>query len=396
MNELYGFQKEGVGFLKPKRRAYLADGMGMGKSVQAAVAAQKIGVQDALVVCPASAVENWKREWAAWGPLTTFNVISYAKLIQSELDPAHLGSLTDLVILDEAHYCKTHTAQRTIAALRAAQQSPRAWLLSGTPMPNHPGELYACFAALWPGVLRQLGIRNHEEWFDHFCHWFQTDHGKKPYKVKNGADLRPYLDRIMLRRQIGDTDVDLPPLRVTHHRLPRDGYPAAIEDEHMATERRLLGEFKAPLVATLIKEELAVGAYQKIVVGCHHIQAMEIMRHELRKDFRTAGFVSSDNSTYRQKMIDRFTDDPKIRVFFVPQAAGREAINLQVSTEIALVEPDWVPDNNSQFIKRIHRIGSVLPCRARVFTVAGTQDDKILSAAITKIQMQVDTGLRAA
>ena len=69
-------------------------------------------------------------------------------------------------------------------------------------------------------------------------------------------------------------------------------------------------------------------------------------------------------------------------------------MNMQAAPEIVLVEPDWVPDVNAQFIKRIHRIGQDKPCRARLFTVPGTQDDAVMSGLAKKIAMQVEVGLR--
>jgi SNF2 family DNA or RNA helicase len=299
----------------------------------------------------------------------------------------------DLVIVDEAHYCKTPTAQRTIAALGVAQASPRSWLLSGTPMPNHPGELYAPIAALWPGVPRKLGLKNHEEWFDYFCLWSPTKYGKRVYGVKNGAELRPYLNRLMLRRKEQDVALDLPPLRVTLHHLPNNGKLDWITGEETATQRRLLGDYKAPLIAALVAEELEAGAYQKIVLGAYHLDTMAYLREALAK-FRPVGFDGSTPLDKRQAAIDAFTNDPGHRIFLVQQTSGGVAINLQAASEIILVEPDWTPDVNAQFIKRIHRIGQDEPCRARLFTVSGTLDDAVMSGLAVKIRMQVELGLK--
>src|SRR5690606_974590 len=116
-------------------------------------------------------------------------------------------------ILDEAHYCKSNVAKRSLAALQVARRAGRAMLLSGTPMPNHPGELWAPIRALWPEIPRELGLKSYNEWFDYFNIYRVTRYGKRPVAARNLDQLRPYLQRIMLRRT-ADV-VNLPPLRVT-------------------------------------------------------------------------------------------------------------------------------------------------------------------------------------
>ena len=389
---LYDFQRIGVDFLKTVRRGYLGDTMGLGKTIQACVAAKEIGSRNTLVVAPASALENWRREWDDWGPsICSFTVVSFSSLIRS---PLAQRLINDLVIVDEAHYCKTHTAQRTVAAMRVAQQSPRSWLLSGTPMPNHPGELYAPIAALWPGVLRQLGLRNHEEWFNFFCKWHSTQFGRRVYGVKNGELLRPFLDRIMLRRKLEDVALDLPPLRVTLYRLPHDhNFNQYVSGAETATQRRILGAYKAPLIADIISQELDDQQYNKIVIGAYHHDTLALFNKKLER-FNPLGFDGNMPVPKRQPIIDTFTADPTRRIFIVQQTAGGVAINLQAAPEVVLAEPDWVPDNNAQFIKRIHRIGQDKPCRARIFTVPGTMDDSIMSGLAVKIRMKVELGLR--
>ena len=280
-----------------------------------------------------------------------------------------------------------------------ARQSPRSWLLSGTPMPNHPGELYAPIAALWPEELSRLDIRSYDQWFNHFCKWYPvTMHGrqvsKKVYGVKNAHQIREWMSRAVLRRTLDDVKLDLPPLRVHLHRLTGlSGDTEGISGEETARQRRLLGTLKAPLVARLIGEELESGAYPKIVIGAYHHDTMDILNHRLA-DFNPLGFDGSTPVKKRQPILDTFTNDPSRRVLIVQQTAAGVALNMQAAPEIALVEPDWVPDVNVQFIKRIHRIGQTRPCRARLFAVPGTLDDAVMSGLAKKIAIQVEVGLK--
>lgn len=404
MTKLYPFQMTGVGHLMSGRRRYLADVMGLGKTVQACRAAAELDVRDALVVAPASALENWGREWQLHGPRQArVEFVSYDRLTRK---PHQYRGAHRLVVLDEAHYVKSRGAQRTLAALTVARAAERAFLLSGTPMPNHPGELWAPIRALWPAIPRALGIESYTEWLDRFCRWQHTPYGIKVWGAKNGAVLRPYLQQIMLRRTLATAGLQLPPLRIDVSLLPREpddvslmeeaelaGLERAMEQaaaaDKLSSARRLLGAIKAPRVARIIAEELRTEQYKKVVVLAHHHDTLDLLREALA-EFGVVGFTGRDAPAARQVAIDAFTNSPKARVFLGQQTAAGVAVNLQVATEVVLVEPSWSPDDNAQAMKRIHRIGSTLPCRARIFAIVDTLDEAVMQVTARKTRMQFE------
>lgn len=415
MKALYPHQPEGVTFLSERDRAYLADVMGLGKTIQAILAAVRTGARRVLVIAPASTIPNWEREWAEWGSDALFAAVSYSS--QKKLGLAERQDW-DVVILDEAHYCKNPKAKRTKAALAIAAGADRAWLLSGTPMPNHPAELFAPMQALWPDVLTQLGVSTYMQWVDRFCQYKRISYGRgwgqpslKIFGAKNLDQLKPHMADIMLRRK---TVEGLPPIRIHLSRLPKDakferalvqtGVDAAAlqraidaeeatDDQSASKLRRLMGEYKAPRIAFEIGKELEDRAYPKIVVLAYHHAALDALERGL-SDFNPVGFRGSTPQAKRQEAIDLFTNDATYRVFIAQQTAAGVGINLQVASEIVLVEPAWSPDDNAQAIKRIHRIGQDVPCRARIFTVAGSLDEAIMGTLQRKLQMQRSLGLK--
>ncbi len=402
---LYPHQKTGAQFLMDNPRAYLGDQMSLGKTIQTLVAARRLGLNRVFVTAPASAIENWYRERDCWAPGLFLAVKSWGTR-----DDNIVGSDWDLVVLDEAHRAKTAKAQRTKRWLPVAAAAPRAWLLSGTPMPRHPGELWTVFNALWPELLRPE-FNTEWKWFRYFCRYTMTQYGPRVYGVKNGKVLRGLVNQMMLRRKLEDEEVKmgLPPLRVTAHTLPRDaGFNEALVRagvdavalqrqmdgaEDYSRTRRLLGEYKAPRIADIIVEELEERQYQKIVVMYYH-KAVGAM---LRKKFAPFGCVGFDGAMpagkRRQQEIDTFTNDLTARVFCAQQGAAGEAINLQAASEIVLVEPEGSPDPNRQVIKRIHRPGQGLPCRARIFCVAGSVDEPTMRTMARRAGDQKEIGL---
>ncbi len=185
-------QREGVAFLYDcvmgerswvGQGAILADEMGLGKTLQAIallwtllkqnpVYGDAPVIQKAMIVCPATLVANWRREFMKWlgrerigvlvadgtKRLTDFThgkaysvlVIGYERLrnVQDELQR---GAGVDIVILDEGHRLKT--AQNKSAQVIKALDTPRRVILSGTPIQNDLSEFFAMVEIVNPGML---------------------------------------------------------------------------------------------------------------------------------------------------------------------------------------------------------------------------------------------------
>ncbi len=192
------FQHAGVRYLLKRRRSFLADEQGLGKTVQALAALEVDGAFPAVVVCPAGMKLTWAREAAKWLPhrsvavlhgrtaeqwipraereagaaaaaasgapprkpnpwATPLDVSGFAEpheaeivVLNYEIVEAHLEALGDrrprAVVYDESHYCKQPTTKRTKAALKLSKLVPADGLrfaLTGTPVLNQPKELTA-------------------------------------------------------------------------------------------------------------------------------------------------------------------------------------------------------------------------------------------------------------
>jgi len=214
--------------------------------------------------------------------------------------------------------------------------------------------------------------------------------GQKPKPMITGmtpdgaVKLKMILQKMMVRRSMIDVGHQLPDLdiRLTPLKLPTSIYTEAMgalgaTDEQTSTARRLLGEAKAPVVAQIISDELESNTYDKIVVFAYHKNSLQILRKALEK----FGLVYLDGETSesdRTEAVQLFQGDKSVRVFLGQQTAGGVGITLTGAANIVLVEPSWVPDDNLQAIKRVHRLGQDQHVLARLFTVAGTLDDSII------------------
>ncbi len=216
--QLRPYQRLGVAWLwhlhQHQLGGVLADEMGLGKTLQAlallsalraenreqgaegkapARASDRLAATPAtvfpqgvnLVVCPASLLENWRREAARFVPqlrvfvhhgerrlgggagAAGFDLIitSYGTLAR---DQAWFADLEFTVILaDEAQHLKNRRSQNA-TALRSLRAASR-FLLTGTPLENSLDDLRSLFEFLLPGFLPRVppGLRGEERaWYD--------------------------------------------------------------------------------------------------------------------------------------------------------------------------------------------------------------------------------------
>jgi len=208
------YQITGRDFLAARSRALLADEMRVGKTPQAILAAEeKFGGGDVLVLCPAIAVPHWHREWDKWAPDSqiTLDVMSFDRARNmwnaGTLQPRRY----DVMIVDEAHFCKNPEAQRTKMVYGKGglgYQVGAIWALSGTPATKHAGEL-------WP-MLRAFGATNmdYDAFVDRYCSywWHKTRRERiiKGTREDKVSELRELLKPIMLRRTRAEVAPDMP------------------------------------------------------------------------------------------------------------------------------------------------------------------------------------------
>jgi SNF2 family DNA or RNA helicase len=241
-----------------------------------------------------------------------------------------------------------------------------------------------------------MQVKGRRNWLERYCQYTDTDYGPRIWgntsKVKE--EIRPALNTFMLRRRLEEVAMDLPPLRVTVQYLDRDPdlaekleeYADLTDDpEHLSTLRRLLGEYKAPLVARILQEELDAG--HDLVVLYHHRATGQALAEELvvKRGVGYSGFDGATPQGQRQQEIDHYQEHGGL--FLAQQGAAGTGITLTRASEIVLVEPSWSPSENEQAIKRIHRIGQDRPCRARIFAVPDSLDEALMATLARKIRM---------
>lgn len=457
-DQLYPYQEEGVDWLAGRYRGLLADEPGLGKSAQVVVAADRVCASSILIIPPAAVRLVWRdqiNKWSLFGHDINIIVHGDQKPIKNMVNIVNYDLLSrgfagkvgykrtpflkafseiewDVVNCDEGHLLKEQESLRTMAVLAndgIAGAAKRLWITTGTPMPNHPGELWTLLVALGATELE------YEPFINHFClrQTYGINKGK-PYAANESTadELNGVMKKVMMRRYKQFVLPQLPRLRIDDFAVPKvninlsEFFEDAVfdkknverkirEQEEFVTQvwaaavasdgemstmdmvtvldnvgagcayyRRWLGAVKAASLIDVIKDELETGAVKKIVLGCWHTQVIRFLEVRLKK-FGTMTIDGSTSMNQRQKLIQNFaTDDKRVGILQIA-AAGTGTDGLQHGAhEAIIIEEAWSPHLNAQFIMRLHRIGQKWPVRARMARLDGTLDDYIAEVLTRK------------
>lgn len=428
---LFPFQRVGAKWLSERKKALLADEPGLGKTAQAIAAADLVQAKRILVLCPAIARMNWvfelekfsqmKRNVDVFKPKNKFS--SAEKDVQiCSYDAGSIDALTkrgneafDLLILDEAHLVKSTEAKRTSAVLGKSgpvHRAKRVWALTGTPAPNHAGEL-------WP-LLYVFGATalSYTSFVKTYCECEQTTYGLQIYgtKTKKIPELKNVLSRIMLRRKKSEVLKDLPPIQygtvvvepgivtmkdpleegIEHFspqtiRREEEKVEHILEEMSFGTEdmerlaglaqsvstlRRYTGLQKVEPISELVTQELHSKAYQKIVIFCLHRQVIDQLEEKL-DEFNPLVLHGGTTDTQRNHRIQLFQHDTRYQIIIANILTAGTAITLTAAHQVLFAEQDWVPANNSQAAQRCHRIGQTENVTVRFVSLANGVDQRV-------------------
>jgi len=425
---LFPYQRAGAAFLVSRRRALLADDMGLGKSAQAIVACEAVGARTILVVCPASLRQNWAREFGRFWfgeKAPTVRVLSYDTAARTDWwEVTRQDGDFDAVILDEAHYLKTKTAKRTKAIYGPkcdgvgglVERAKHVFLLTGTPSPNNVSELWTHLRAVFPDAILGRNGKPMRYWqfVEKFCVTVDNGFGIQIKGGKNLSDLKARIKPFVLRRKKEEVLADLPPIRFDTLPLEADlgalreaeanlppGIAEALEKDgvaglqaiagHVATWRRLVGQVKVKPLAERILEELE-GGLQKLVVFAHHRDVIDALDAILMRELSVPGarpvcrLTGDTPPTARQDLVDHFQKTKAARVFLGQIQAAGTGLTLTAASDLIFAETSWVPAENEQAAMRIHRIGQKNACLVRFATLPGSIDELITKAVERKMK----------
>jgi SWI/SNF-related matrix-associated actin-dependent regulator 1 of chromatin subfamily A len=432
--QLMPFQRQGLEFLVEKEgRALIGDEMGLGKTIQAlAYIHANPDKLPALVICPASLKLNWDREAAVACPNLRRYIISGKKserlppadiyIINYDIMAVRLGDLMSAgiqtMILDECHYLKNRSAQRTKAVLGSGTKHPGMSsvpyiiALSGTPILNRPAEVYP--------VIKTLAPKQIPAWMTfayRYCGARHNGFGWDFTGSSNTEELHQLLtSTVMIRRLKSDVLKDLPAKQ--RSALPMEMSSEVVKDYAAARSnfitwlksvdpskvsaaqraetlvqfqalKRLAARGKWKAATDWLKDSLESNG--KIIVFAVHHEAIDKLMEDL-KDFRPVKVDGRDSQEARQAAVDRFQNDETCRLFVGNIKAAGVGLTLTEASAVVFLELGWTPGEHVQAEDRPHRIGQTKSVNVYYLVAADTVEEEI-AALLDKKQKVLDAVL---
>lgn len=396
--KLLEYQDETVAFAQARNRSIIAHEPGLGKTAIGIMAASL----PALVICPAGVKIHWEDQVATWRPLASelkqFTIMSYSDRRLGDVDPCDFRTL----IVDEAHYLKSHEAIRSLVVcklIRRVGKAGRVMALSGTPVPNRPIELWPLLYAM------QVTTLKYEDFASRYTGAYWDRWGKLDVRgATNLPELRELLASYCIRYTKAQVMPQLPPKtwKVVALDLPIGQQEKAfsldaikaqnpgVAFEAMSEVLQLHGVRKVPAALEHVENALrgSDDSAGKIVVFAHHREVIASLAEGL-KSYHPVTVTGSDTLKRREQAKRTFIEVPECRVFIGQStAAGTGVDGLQgVASHMIMVEGDWVPGNLEQRADRLHRIGAKNPILIEILTVSGSIDEYMIRRALQKARV---------
>lgn len=421
-------------------RAILADEVGLGKTIEAALVLKEYMVRGlvkrALILVPASLVLQWVRELNqkfgipavaqkkehTWG----YDVV-VASMDTAKRDPHRervLGTDYDLIIIDEAH--KLKNKKTTNYQFATLLRKKYCLLLTATPIQNDLDELYNLITLLKPGqlggqsefaanfvvdkrlpknedqlqeALSTVMIRNRRgDGGIHFTRRFVknipitlspdekalydavTSFVKERYD-ESGGDLTSMLSLVTLQREVCSSRDAVFLTLVNLFKKTAEDSPLRPKIWGLVDKiKSITANTKAEKTMELVKE-----MNEKVIIFTEYRATQEYLLQFFRNhDMVAVPYRGGMNRGKKDWMMDLFRGRAQV---LIATEAGGEGINLQFCHHMINFDLPWNPMRVEQRIGRVHRLGQTEDVRIYNLCTLGTIEEHIVNLLHEKINL---------
>lgn len=436
---LYPFQEVGRDFLIRTQQTLLADDMGCGKTVQVVAALDKTIELPAIVICPNSVKRTWAEHVSGWVDATPY-IVEGTAAVQNRIifdaakdetavviinyesartlsrlapygsvhlrkcnscDPDGGEDISDrkcqvhpkplnridfrTVIVDEAHKIKNPLAQQTRAVWALAHHNTVRfrWALTGTPIANHPGDLWSILHTISP---KDFPTKTH--FVDRYCLQAWNPFGTLDIVGLNPATREEFFNLLngRFRRMRKEIILSQLPLKIRSQRWvelsprQRQAYrefsqeivvQGIIDNTNRLTSNIRMMQLSSasydvqsnrmvePSPKLDVLEEILDEMEDKPIAVCAwHKDLIYLAAARLQKRKISHGVLTGDVSPFERDLILRQFQNGEIRVLLFTISTGGTGLTMTATDTLVFLQRSWSMIDNKQAEDRVHRIGS--------------------------------------
>ena len=400
------YQLRGFAWMQALHRLHmggiLADDMGLGKTLQVIAlfmwASEKKDGRASIVVAPTSLVYNWQAELLRFAPGLRVLIAEGGQAARQEQirrlredgnvdvfitsyplirrDIALLSGIPfRFAVLDEAQHIKNAMSVGAAAVKQLTADTRLA--LTGTPMENHPGELWSLFDFVLPGYLMSYAQ-------------FMHRHGEG----QNSEALRQRIRPFLLRRLKGDVLRELPEKMETQlladmTEEQRRVYQASLlrlrghVDDLLRVKGVQRGRVEVLAAITELRQicchpalclpdysassgkldmllDVLPGALEaghRALVFSQFTRMLRILQRRLEAAGITCLYLDGETPPKKRMALVNQFNAGEGQVFLISLKAGGAGLNLTGADMVIHYDPWWNPAAEDQATDRVHRIG---------------------------------------
>ena len=411
-----GYQETGIRFGLLHHYHILGDEMGLGKTFQA-IAVAELTSKRTLIVCPSYLKFNWYAELEKFRKAginnvkvlktgkdfeqdftnTEYIIMSYSMLKYAK----RIFDWATFVVADEAHYLKNMEAQRTKYFHRFLYEAEteRCALLSGTPIQNRITEWFSLLKLCSYSPKKTNGWDISQ---DYPNTWKFNSTFSKARRINIGGRtitkfegmrnvdlLKKYLSLKYIRRlakNVLSLEEMIEKQVVVEYKDDKELGEAWSTNnsrrDASSTAKANSALLKSYYTAKYLKDLLAEGE-GPLVVFTAHLDSLRNIETILKKDkkLRLAVWDGSTDATRRAEAVRDFQAGRK-DVILCTIKSGNTGFNMTRAKHVIFNDESWVPGENDQACKRIHRYGQDKVCTAHY--IIGSIQDKMIADSLSE------------
>jgi len=357
--------------------------MGLGKSRMALAAAILAGAKEVAVFAPAFLRRTWEVEGAVCGVKIQF--MSYSIITSITALEWEILSHKDFWIFDEASYLKNPMAKRTKTlnyALRTYRPGHLV-MLTGTPIRNKVFDFWTLLAYIDANPIPNLdekpligNLRTYTGFARNFCNIKEIKLPGRPVIVKylglredKVGEIKELLKGKYIRHTIESVKLQLPEMinkdvvfDLKEMPETEEVFKAYIEGRKVSpTGKEHSARIKVPHTIAYVDFLFESEGVKQIVIFTDHILPAQEIARGLKKygSFEITGATDAEDRSFA---VDQFQRGG-IRILVCTIGSMSVGVTLTAAQDVVFNDLSWVPADNMQARKRIHRIGQSKKCR---------------------------------